>query len=77
MIKINFKDFNENDNGLWSQYEGEFYEDRKHGFGTLYFVNGDKFSGCFVNDSIQGFGNFYQKKTQKTIMGIWTNNIFR
>ena len=69
--------FNMNDNNLWTQYEGEFYEDKKHGFGTLYFINGDKFSGCFVNDSIQGFGNFYRSRDHKTIMGIWMDNLFK
>jgi len=24
-IAINYKDFNQNDNNLWTQYEGEFY----------------------------------------------------
>ena len=36
--------------------------DRKEGFGTMYMTNGDKFSGCFKNDAIEGFGTFFIAK---------------
>ena len=32
--------------------------DKKDGFGTLYFHNGDKFSGCFCQDVVEGYGTF-------------------
>ena len=51
--------------------------DRKEGFGTLYMVNGDKFSGCFKDDAIEGFGSFYNSKQQKNINGIWMNNVLK
>ena len=40
------------DKNTWDHYEGEFDNDRKEGFGTLYFLNGDKFSGCFKDDAV-------------------------
>lgn len=40
-------------------------------------ANGDKFSGCFKNDSIEGFGTFFIAKEEKYINGIWANNILK
>lgn len=51
--------------------------DQKDGFGTLYIANGDKFSGCFKNDTIEGFGSFYRARDQKNINGIWINNVLK
>lgn len=51
--------------------------DKKEGFGTLYLSNGDKFSGCFKDDAIEGFGSFYIAKEAKYINGIWVNNILK
>lgn len=50
--------------------------DKKNGFGTLYMVNGDKFSGCFVNDVIEGYGTFTSYKGER-VSGIWTQNILK
>jgi hypothetical protein len=47
---------------------------KKHGLGTLHMSNGDKFSGCFVNDVIDGYGTFTNIKGEK-ILGIWNQNI--
>lgn len=50
--------------------------DHKHGFGTLYFTNGDKFSGCFTDDTINGYGTF--TPANGTIYaGIWKNNVIK
>ena len=51
--------------------------DRKEGFGTMYMTNGDKFSGCFKNDAIEGFGTFFIAKEEKYINGIWANNVLK
>ena len=51
--------------------------DHKDGFGTLHMGNGDKFSGCFKNDVIEGFGTFYLKKQKRNINGIWSNNVLK
>lgn len=42
----------------WLRYEGDFKMDMKDGFGTIYFTNGEQFSGTFVNDMIHGYGTF-------------------
>jgi hypothetical protein len=48
----NYQNFNFVDKNNWEYYEGEFDRDRKDGFGTVYFLNGDKFSGCFKEDAV-------------------------
>jgi hypothetical protein len=35
---------------------------KKCGVGTLYFANGDKFSGSFILDIIDGYGTFIDSK---------------
>jgi hypothetical protein len=35
---------------------------KKCGVGTLYMANGDKFSGSFINDAIEGYGTFVDTK---------------
>lgn len=50
--------------------------DKKDGFGTLYFVNGDKFSGCFKEDMVEGYGTFTSRKSE-IVAGIWKNNILK
>ncbi len=27
----------------WTKFEGEFYQDSKHGFGTYYLIDGSRF----------------------------------
>lgn len=59
----------------WTNYEGEFVNDEKNGRGTINFVNGEKFSGTFVKDKIEGPGLFY-KNDGDIIQGVWHNNEF-
>lgn len=40
-------------------------------------INGDKFSGCFKNDAIEGFGTFYLSKENRIVNGIWVQNILK
>ena len=39
------------------------------------FVNGEKFSGNFIGDKVEGEGVFY-KLNNEIVGGIWHNNIF-
>ena len=50
--------------------------DKKEGYGTLYFTNGDKFSGCFSGDIVEGFGTF-TKREGEILAGLWKNNILK
>ncbi len=46
----------------------------KHGFGTLFFTNGERFKGQFLNDKANGIGTFY-RKTGDEITAEWSNNV--
>lgn len=50
--------------------------DMKDGFGTIYFTNGEHFSGTFVNDMIHGYGT-YTTLENVNISGVWENNILQ
>lgn len=50
--------------------------DKKNGFGSLYMSNGDKFSGSFVNDAIEGYGTFTSAKGER-VSGIWNQNVLK
>jgi hypothetical protein len=39
-------------------------------------VNGDKFTGSFINDTIDGYGTFTSKKGE-IVSGIWYQNILK
>jgi hypothetical protein len=58
---------------FWVKYEGDFYNDKKHGRGTVYFFNNDIFFGTFVNDMADGDGNL-QFNDRSVLMGIWKEN---
>ena len=57
----------------WIRYDGEFYQGKKHGLGTLFLKGGRKFTGMFCNDMIQGIGTFYFEDGQ-TLIGEWEND---
>jgi hypothetical protein len=57
--------------GYWTRFEGEFENGTKTGFGTIFFEEGEKFSGCLKRDVIEGYGCFY-KKTKELISGLWS-----
>ena len=41
-------------------YEGEFYKDKYHGYGTLYFVDGSiKYEGSWRNGRYENFCNTF------------------
>ena len=41
------------------EYEGEYKNDNKEGYGIYYFTNGDKYEGEFKNDNMEGYGTNY------------------
>jgi hypothetical protein len=55
------------------KYEGNFVEDFKEGFGTLYLANGEKFIGEFKQDMVSGQGKFVLKNGE-AIEGFWDKN---
>jgi hypothetical protein len=57
----------------WERYDGNFVDDCKQGFGTLYLINGEKFVGSFLKDEIHGSGEFY-KLNGEVVKGAWQNN---
>ena len=57
----------------WISYQGQFFEDKKSGFGIINFTNGDRFEGRFDNDIVNGSGTYFYQN-EKTIQGIWSYN---
>ena len=41
------------------RYEGYFYKNRMHGFGTYYFPTGNSFTGTFNNGQFDGTGKYF------------------
>ena len=41
------------------RYEGYFYKNKKHGFGTYYFTNGNSFTGIFNNGQFEYTGKYF------------------
>ncbi len=73
MENFNFMDFNTIGES-WVKYEGNFRNNGKHGLGTVYLVNGDKFFGHFQNDKLNGQGSYY-KSNGEIICGKWIDNV--
>jgi len=46
-------------NKLEEIYEGEFFEDKITGIGTLTWKNNDKYVGQFIDKKMHGFGTYY------------------
>ena len=61
---------------LWTNYEGEFENNKKHGNGTLLFVTNEKFEGTFNHDKISGKGTF-STDSGKEIEGIWKDGLLQ
>ncbi|CAD8146693.1 unnamed protein product [Paramecium octaurelia] len=68
----NFRDLR-NIGNYWSKYEGDFKQDKKHGYGILYFSSGEKWAGEFVDDIPSGFGTFFGLSGEVT--GKWVKGI--
>tara|TARA_X000000368_G_scaffold20488_1_gene16037 strand:- start:419 stop:1045 length:627 start_codon:yes stop_codon:yes gene_type:complete len=52
-------------------YIGELKNQKKHGYGTLIFKNGEKYTGEWKDDSFSGRGSFYSNNFQ--YIGEWQN----
>jgi hypothetical protein len=58
------------------KYKGDWYDNKKEGFGTLTYSNGDVYEGEFRADKREGKGTFYKKhkkggKLKKQYAGDW------
>ena len=54
---------------MWIKYEGDFQNSEKHGLGTLYLINGDKFFGNFEKDQAHGKGKYTKKGLEESLPG--------
>lgn len=54
----------------WIRYEGMFHDSKKNGNGYLFYANGGRFAGEFVNDSASGSGVLVQS-TGDVVRGMW------
>lgn len=59
----------EYDNGF---YCGRFFNGLRHGFGTFYFLNGDRFEGQWNNDNRDGPGKYIWDDGTEC-QGVWKN----
>lgn len=65
-----YSDLSQIDPSYWQVYEGESKNNGiRHGFGTQYFVNGEKFIGQFSENKASGQGTYYGLK--KRVIGVW------
>jgi len=60
----------------WIKYEGEFRNGKRHGTGTLYLTNGEKFVGEWRDDQISGRGQFHLLDGH-AVEGTWENGVWR
>ena len=56
-----------------SEYEGEFFADKKEGFGNMKFANGNFYEGDFSNDLMNGQG-FMLYKNGDEYLGEFLND---
>lgn len=74
-LEVDFKDFRSIED-KWIKYEGEFYNDRKHGKGKVFFASGEAFFGNFKENCIDGLGVFKKKEKNEIVFGLWKDNLF-
>ncbi|CAD8212774.1 unnamed protein product [Paramecium pentaurelia] len=58
----------------WLSYEGEFFQGKMQGNGTLYLTNGECYEGQFNDGMIEGKGVFMTQDGQQ-IDGIWREGV--
>ena len=51
--------FFDNEKSIIKEYKGNFENDKKEGFGTCTYINGDKYVGNWKNDLFDGEGEYY------------------
>jgi hypothetical protein len=69
---FDYRDFDKLKN-LWIKFDGEFCNDNKEGFGTLWLTNGERYVGQFKDDFVHGSGTYFTKDGRK-IQGVWDRN---
>jgi len=62
-------------NSKGHEYSGEWKNNKKHGFGTFTYPNGDKYIGEFTNDNFEGKGSMY-RSSGDIYIGEWKNGVF-
>jgi hypothetical protein len=60
---------------LKTEYEGEFYEGKRHGNGKLFLENGDIYEGQFQNGKRNGQGKCINALDGTTYIGEWFNDL--
>ena len=58
----------------YTRYEGDFVDGKMEGHGTVFYRNGNKYTGEFANDMKEGSGIWYDFNSQEKRMGTWKNN---
>ncbi len=53
-------------------YEGEYLEDKKHGYGIFSWPDGRKYKGYWQNGKQHGKGDFYNPALKLWRSGIWS-----
>ncbi|CAD8193702.1 unnamed protein product [Paramecium octaurelia] len=70
---FDYRDLNIIENG-WLSYEGEFFQGKMQGNGTLYLTNGERYEGQFYDGMIEGKGVFVTQDGQQ-IDGEWREGV--
>ena len=55
------------------KYQGEYKDDRKHGYGVFEWNDGRKYRGNWEKGKQHGEGEFYIPKEEVWKKGIWHN----
>ena len=57
----------------YRKYEGEWKNNKMHGYGIISWPDGKFFEGEFYEDKKEGFGVYYSNK--KIYIGMWKNSL--
>jgi hypothetical protein len=57
------------------EYNGDFLDDNRHGFGVLLFKNKNEYKGEFIENKFQGQGEFIWAHDGSSYAGFWKNDL--
>ena len=60
----------------WLEYQGEYKNNLKHGYGIWKLGNGEIFEGQFIEDKAYGKGK-YVSLSGEILVGLWKNNVLQ